>query len=60
MLIAFYKDIPLDVTLTIISDKIFIFQILQLFAFALSKTLLVIKYDCKFYLSEGSGRKSRN
>ena len=60
MLIAFYKDIPVEGTLNIISDKVFIFQIVQSFGFALLKTLLVIKYYFRFLLSEGSERKSRN
>lgn len=60
MLIAFYKDSSLDLTLTIISDKIFTFQIVDYFAFALPKTLLVNKYDCRYYISERRDRKSRN
>ena len=42
MLIAFYKDSSLDVTLTIISDKIFIFQIL---------IILLLLYQRLFLLS---------
>ena len=59
MLIAFYKDSSLikNLTVTIISDKIFTFQILDYFAFALSKILLVIKYHCRYYISEKKDRK---
>jgi hypothetical protein len=49
MFTPFYNDIPIGVTLTIIYDKIFIFQTKNAFAISLLKTLLVIQNEYQYY-----------
>ena len=55
MLTYYYKDSPLHLTLTIIVYEIFILRSEYSFAISLLKTLLLIKNDCQYSLSEPIG-----